>query len=93
MKMFRLYSSERLKNLKYSNVIPSNKDPIDFEHPSDLLNLSEDVLSKIESNQIGDVKLFGENSLFLNNTKSIWFDKESKMDDIFLTEDEFYFFI
>ena len=49
--------------------------------------------SKIESNQIGDVKLFGDNSLFLNNTKSIWFDKESKMDDIFLTEDEFYFFI
>ena len=91
-KFFREYSNVRLTSMKYTSVQLFKYNDSVINHPSDILHLSDESLDQLESEEIGDIKLFGEDTSILNNAKYIWLDNQTLMNDVFFTQDEFRFF-
>ena len=89
-KFYRLFSFYRLVSLKYPFAETVEEVPTSFA--SDLKTFSEDLLNQLELEGNGPVKLFGEQSLILNDAKVVWLDEKSKMKDLFITQTEFDFF-
>lgn len=93
MRLYREYSSQRLLKLKILAPKRSTKSLFtpNYLH-KDLLQLEETELAKIEKEYEGEIKLFGEDSLFFDDAKHVWLDRESRLRDLFFTQGEFSLF-
>lgn len=90
--LFRQYANQRLVRLKYLDVPPPWDDPLERVSATDLWGLSDEALLRIEQSQTGPVKLFGEDSLLLDDERSVWLAEHTRLGDLFFSDREFSFF-
>lgn len=92
-RLYREYSSQRLLKLQYYSVARSNKYKSfnDLNDPNSLPLYSE--LDEIANSLKGDIKLFGEDSLFFNDAKYVWLDEHALLNKLFFTYSEFMYFL
>lgn len=89
---FRQYANQRLIWLGFLDTPRSLDSSFDLGSTCELLSLPTESLQEMEREKIGEIKLFGENSLLVSDAKFIWLDQDTQLADIFLTSQEFVFF-